>query len=144
VEAVKAIMNNYGVLIIAKENICENCSLPGMRAKGMGLLYQLKTLDFIFGMHMMNPILMLILKFSTLLQEPKLNIVLAMKNVNSLRNILINMRNNDTEYKQMFDSSVIFCMKHDINIPESNTREVSTRLDPNSSNQTFLIQNSMN
>jgi len=48
-EAVKAIMNNYEVLIIAIENICENCSVPEMRVKGIGLLYQLKTIDFIFG-----------------------------------------------------------------------------------------------
>lgn len=48
------------------------------------------------------------------------------------------MRNNDNEYKQMFDSSVILCMKHDTNIPESNNLKFSTRLDPNSSNQTFF------
>ncbi|XP_022163878.1 zinc finger MYM-type protein 1-like, partial [Myzus persicae] len=117
-EAVKAIMNNYEVLIIAIENICENCSVPEMRAKGIGLLYQLKTFDFIFGMHMMNPILMLILKVSTLLQEPNLNLVLAMKNVNSLRSTLDSMRNDDSEYKQMFDRSVILCKKHDIVIPD--------------------------
>jgi len=132
---VKAIMFNYGVLIIAIENIHENCSLPEMRDKGIGLFYQLKTFDFIFGMHMMNPILMLILKVSTLLQEPKLNLVLAMKSVNSLRNTLVNIRNNDSDYKQMFDGSV---MKHDINIPENNTRKVSTRLDPDLSNQTVF------
>ncbi|XP_022170520.1 zinc finger MYM-type protein 1-like [Myzus persicae] len=137
-EAVKAIMNNYEVLIIAIENICENCSVPEMRAKGIGLLYQLKTFDFIFGMHMMNPILMLILKVSTLLQEPNLNLVLAMKNVNSLRSTLDSMRNDDSEYKQMFDRSVILCKKHDIVIPDSNSRKVSTRLDSNSSNQAFF------
>lgn len=137
-EAVKAIMNNYGVLITAIENICENCSVPEMRAKGIGLLYQLKTFDFIFGMHMMNPILMLILKVSTLLQEPNLNLVLAMKNVNCLKNTLISMRNDDSEYKQMFDSSVILCKKHDIDIPATNSRKVSTRLDSNLSNQTIF------
>jgi len=103
-------MNNYGVLIIAIENICENrgenCPLTEMRAKGIGLLYQFKTFDFIFVMHMMNPILMLILKVSTSLQEPKLNLVLAMKTVNSLRNTLVNMRYDDSEYKQMFDHTV--------------------------------------
>ncbi|KAL4083325.1 hypothetical protein QTP88_028654 [Uroleucon formosanum] len=137
-EAVKAIMNNYEVLIIAIENICENCPVPEMRAKGIGLLYQLKTFDFIFGMYMMNPILMLILKVSTLLQEPNLNLVLAMKNVNSLRSTLDSMRNDDSEYKQMFDRSVILCKKHDIAIPDSNSRKVSTRLDSNSSNQAFF------
>jgi hypothetical protein len=86
----------------------------------------------------MNPIFMLILKVSTLLQEPKLNLVLAMKNVNNLRNTLVSMRKDDTEYKQMFDNSVIFCKKHYIDIPDSNSRKVSTRLDPNSSNQTFF------
>jgi len=28
------------------------------------------------------------------------------------------MRNDDGENKQMFDTSVILCMKHDIDIPE--------------------------
>jgi len=46
--------------------------------------------------------------------------------INSLRNTLVNMRNNDSEYKKIFDSSVILCMKHDINIPESNTRKMYT------------------
>jgi hypothetical protein len=48
-------------------------------------------------MHMMNLILMLILKVSTLLQKLKLNLVLAIKNVKSLRNTLISMRKDDTE-----------------------------------------------
>ncbi|KAF0755546.1 zinc finger MYM-type protein 1-like [Aphis craccivora] len=82
----------------------------------------------------------------TLLREPNLNLVLAMKNVNigSLRSTLDSIRNDDSEYKQMFDRSVILCKKHDIAIPDSNSCKVSTRLDSNSSNQAFLIQNLMN
>ncbi|KAL4101269.1 hypothetical protein QTP88_021289 [Uroleucon formosanum] len=61
-----------------------------------------------------------------------------MKNVNSLRSTLDSMRNDDSEYKQMFDRSVILCKKHDIAIPDSNSRKVSTRLDSNSPNQAFF------
>jgi hypothetical protein len=121
-DAAKAIMNNFRVLIIAIQNICENCLVPEMRAKEIGILNQLKTFDFIFGTHMVNPILMLILKVSTLLQEPRLNLVLAMKNINSLRNKLVSMRKDDTEYKQMFDNLVILCKKHDIYTPDGNPR----------------------
>lgn len=71
-EAVKAIKNNYNVLITAIDEICENTSVPEMRAKGIGILQQLQTFKFIFGMELMSPVLNIILKVSSMLQSPKL------------------------------------------------------------------------
>ncbi|KAL4104109.1 hypothetical protein QTP88_019422 [Uroleucon formosanum] len=62
VEAVKAIKNNYNVLITAIDEICENTSVPEMRAKGIGISQQLQTFEFMFGMELMSPILNIILK----------------------------------------------------------------------------------
>lgn len=59
-EAVKAILNNYDSLLLAIEEICDNCTNPEMSSKGKGLLYQTKRFEFIFGMFMMHPILNLI------------------------------------------------------------------------------------
>ncbi|KAL4113901.1 hypothetical protein QTP88_017455 [Uroleucon formosanum] len=76
--------------------------------------------------------------------KPNLKVVTSSDNQviecsnNSLRSTLDSMRNDDSEYKQMFDRSVILCKKHDIAIPDSNSRKVSTRLDSNSSNQAFF------
>lgn len=109
-EAVNAIKNNCEILITSIENICKDCSVLDMSATGISLLNLLETFYFIFGIHMMNSILMLILKVSATLQEPKLNLVLAMQNIKFLRYTLLHMRYDDSKYKQMLDSSEILCM----------------------------------
>lgn len=69
-EAVSAVKNNYSVLLKTLEEIISNYSVPEMRAKGQGLLYQLKSFDFIFCLNMMDPILQMVLKISSYLQTP--------------------------------------------------------------------------
>ncbi|XP_022178868.1 zinc finger MYM-type protein 1-like [Myzus persicae] len=94
-EAVKSVLNNYEVLLLAIEEICESSSVLEMCAKGMGLKYQLKNFDFIFGLYLLNPILNSILKTSSLLQSPNMDLVLAINSVQSLVQNLEAMRNND-------------------------------------------------
>ncbi|KAL4127363.1 hypothetical protein QTP88_011537 [Uroleucon formosanum] len=82
-----------------------------MSAKGKGVLYQIKRFEFIFGMFMMHLILNLILKVSSVLQSPKLNLLLAVDNVRSLT----------------------------LNLKNINRRKVSTQIDNKSKSQFFFL-----
>jgi len=88
-------------LLLAIEEICESSSDSEMCAKGMGLKYQLKSFDFIFGLYLLNPILNLILKTSSLLQLPNMDLVLAINSVQSLVQNLEAMRNSDEDFKNI-------------------------------------------
>lgn len=137
-EAVKAILNNYDTLLLTIDEICNNCSVPEMRAKGIGLLYQMKTFEFVFGMFMMYPILNLILKVSSLLQTPKLNLLLALDNVQSLTSNLKSFRNKNKEFEDIFNQAEALCKKHQIIIPDLLRRKVSTQIDQKSNSQYFF------
>lgn len=65
-EAIKTIIPvyNYNFLITAMDLICQNTSVPEMRTLGIGILLQLQTFEFIFGMKLMSHILNIILKVS--------------------------------------------------------------------------------
>jgi len=56
-EAVSSIKKNYNIILSALHNICDDCTIPEIRAKGNGLFKQLKTFEFIFSLCMMEPIL---------------------------------------------------------------------------------------
>ncbi|XP_008184309.1 uncharacterized protein LOC103309778 [Acyrthosiphon pisum] len=121
-EAVKSVLNNYEVLLLAIEEICESSSVPEMCAKGMGLKYQLKSFDFIFGLYLLNPILNIILKTSSLLQSPNMDLVLAVNSVQSLVQNLMAMRNSDEEFRNIYQQSVELCHKNDELISGINSR----------------------
>ncbi|XP_025421525.1 zinc finger MYM-type protein 1-like [Sipha flava] len=137
-EAVKSVLNNYEVLLLAIEDICESSSVPEMCAKGMGLKYQLKNFDFIFGLYLLNPILNLILKTSSILQSPNMDLVLAINSVQSLVQNLEAMRNNDEDFKNIYQQSVELCNKNGVQVPEVVNRKVSTRIDKMSNSQFFF------
>lgn len=98
-EAVKSVLNNYTILPLTIEEICESSNVPEMCVKGMGLNYQ--SFDFIFELCLLNPILNLILKTSSLLQSPNMNLVLAIKSVQSLVQNLMAMRNSDEDFNHI-------------------------------------------
>lgn len=137
-EAVKSVLNNYGVLLLAIEDICESSSVPEMCAKGMGLKYQLKSFDFIFGLYLLNPILNIILKTSSLLQSPNMDLVLAVNSVESLVQNLMAMRNSDEEFINIYQQSVELCNKNGVQVPEVINRKVSTRIDKTANSQFFF------
>lgn len=59
-EAVNAIKENYAALLVAIDEICDNIRQADVRAKGLGILNQMKIYEFIFAMQMLNPILNLV------------------------------------------------------------------------------------
>jgi len=55
---VKAVKSNYNVLLEALEEITEKCLIPKMRAKGNGILHQIKIIELIFCLTMIQPIIL--------------------------------------------------------------------------------------
>lgn len=133
-EAVSSVKNNYDILIVAIEEICKNCIVPSMRAKGVNLLHQLQSFEFVFGLYLMDPILKLILKVSSSLQSPKLDLLSAVNSIQALKHSLMSMR-NDTFFKEIFERVTTKCNELEINIPEVKQNKMSKRIDNNTSNQ---------
>lgn len=62
-----------------------------MRVKGVGLLHQLQSFEFVFGLYLMDPILKLILKVSSSLQSPKLDLLSAVNSIQALKYSLMSI-----------------------------------------------------
>jgi hypothetical protein len=69
-------------------------------------------------MELMTPISNKILKEIYLLQSPNIDILFATQSVNSLKNILLNIRNVEEEFKIIFPNTEKMCEVHKIRIPE--------------------------
>lgn len=134
-EAVNAIKNNYGAILQALKTINLNCSIPEMRAKGQGLLHQLQTFNFIFCLNMMQVILQLVLKVSSALQTPNLELLTAVMIIKTLKQSLISLRNDSQHFKSMFENTKKMCYEMDIEIPEVKTRKISKKLEDKSETQ---------
>lgn len=60
-------------------------AVPKMKTKGTGLITQIKSLEFMFGIVMMQPILQMILKVSKLLQGKNLGLLISTDVLNQLK-----------------------------------------------------------
>ncbi|XP_060846280.1 zinc finger MYM-type protein 1-like [Rhopalosiphum padi] len=78
-EAISAIKENYPSILAAIEEIVDNTKQSDVRAKGKGILHQMKTFEFIFAMLMLDPILSSILKTSAFLQSSDINLLTALE-----------------------------------------------------------------
>ncbi|XP_022170405.1 zinc finger MYM-type protein 1-like, partial [Myzus persicae] len=61
-EAVSAVKENYPALLIAIKDISESTRQADVRAKGLGIIHQMQTFEFVFALEMLDPILCSILK----------------------------------------------------------------------------------
>lgn len=95
--------------------------------KGLGLKSQIKSFYFIFCMNMMQPILQLVLKVSSSLQTPKLDLLSAVKHIQSLKSSLISMRNSYDEFELIFKNTENACINHNIIIPPIKNRKISKK-----------------
>lgn len=82
-------------LIPALEEIINLSKLPEVCAKGRGLLFQIWSFNFIFGLEMMDPVLYLINKVSKILQSEDNDLLSAMNNINALQSSFQEMRNEE-------------------------------------------------
>lgn len=108
-----------------------------MRAKGTGLLAQMKSFEFIFGLVMMQPILQMILKMSKLMQSNNLELLTAVEVLNSLKSSLASMRNNSNSFEDIYQNCLDMCEEYEIHTPDVKIRKVSTKIDT-SQNQHFF------
>lgn len=127
-EAVSALKHNYSAILLALEEIVDITKQPDVRAKGRGLLFQLKAFQFILGLEMMDPILQTINKVSKSLQCENVDLSSAMYNIKALRSVLIEKRNENT-FTTMFDICTSMCEKFGIPLPLPTKRKISTRID---------------
>jgi len=135
---VSAVKKNYAALLIAIAEICDNTKQADVRIKGLGILHQMKTFEFIFSMQMLDPILNLVLKVSTYLQSPDLNLLTAVNLVNSLKHSLLSLRNTESEFQNIFKESVNMCEINDIQISDVKKRKVTSKIDNSRDTQHFM------
>lgn len=95
--------------------------------KGLGLKSQIKSFNFIFCMNMMQPILQLVLKVSSSLQTPKLDLLSAVKYIQYLKSSLISMRDSYDEFELIFKNTENVCINHNIIIPPIKNRKISKK-----------------
>ncbi|KAE9536311.1 hypothetical protein AGLY_007100 [Aphis glycines] len=127
-EAVAVIKINYSAILRALTEIIETTKHSDIKVKEIGLLHQVKSFNFVFGLTMMHPILQLIVKVSKLLQSPHINLINAMASIKSLRAAFINLR-NETEFLIIFKEAKNLCIELEIDIPLVKKRKVSSRFD---------------
>ncbi|XP_025192695.1 zinc finger MYM-type protein 1-like [Melanaphis sacchari] len=101
-DAVNAVKNNYKALLCTLKEINLKCLIPEARAKCRGLLYQLKTFEFVYCLNLMQPILQLILKVSSSLQASNLELFTAVSLIHALRSSLNSLRNSPQEMQSIF------------------------------------------
>ncbi|KAE9522127.1 hypothetical protein AGLY_017471 [Aphis glycines] len=116
-EAVSAVQENVSMLVPAIDEIFENTQVPDVRAKGLGLKYQLKSFNFVFAMNFVEPIFRAVLKVSASLQAPVLDLLAA--------------------YDNIYQTTIDICNKNKIDIPEVLKRKVARKIDDNEESQFF-------
>jgi hypothetical protein len=99
----------------ALSEIIETTKQSDIRVKGIGLLHQVKSFNFIFGLKMMHLIIQLIVKVSELLQSPDINLINVMSNIKCLRESFIHLR-NVKEFQNIFNDAKDVCVKQKIDI----------------------------
>lgn len=117
-EAISAIKSNYNILLKALEQICDSTQFCKYRAKGLGLLSQMKSFNFVFALFTMEPILQIILKVSSALQSPVLDLVSAIELIKNFKSAIVKITNNPEDYEEVHRQTIDMCNKHEITIPE--------------------------
>ncbi|XP_060846033.1 uncharacterized protein LOC132925678 [Rhopalosiphum padi] len=131
-EAIEAVKNNYSALLLCLEEISDKTNLSEVRAKAKGLIFQMKTFDFIFSMHILSPVLIMIQKVSASLQSPNLDLLSAVSLVKSLREHLSKLRSDDNNFIVIYNEVLSVCQKNLISIPEVKKRKFTRKIDDNS------------
>ncbi|KAL4091829.1 hypothetical protein QTP88_026451 [Uroleucon formosanum] len=128
-DAVNAVKNNYKALLCTLKEINSKCLIPEARAKCRGLLYQLKTFEFVYCLNLMQPILQLILKVSSSLQASNLELFTAVSLIHALRSSLNSLRNSPQKMQSIFLNTEQMCNENNIEIPTVKNRKVSKKRD---------------
>lgn len=130
-EAVNCVRELLTAIIEAIEKTVEDTADAKVRAKGKGILLQLKSFNFIVCLEIMEPILQLILKTSKALQSTRIDLCEAMDDVQSLSQALTDLRQDEEAFDMMYAKAEDFCKSKGIVIPGTRKRHISTLLDEN-------------
>lgn len=141
-EAVSSVKRNYSVIVQAIEEVVNTTKHTEVRSKGKGLLYQLKSFEFIFALHVMQPILAMVLKVSKYLQYENLSLLVAMAQVRELKAALVDMRTRPENFDEIFEEVEAMSGQLCIEIPAVKRRKVSSRLDANPDTQYIHLNKS--
>jgi len=136
-EAVSAVKNNYSALLIAIKQITDDTKQSDIRAKGLGIVYQMESFEFIFAMQMLDPILNLILHVSTVLQSSNIDLLTNINLIRSLKKSLQSMRNKENDFENIYKNTKLSCEKNGITIPTIKITKVSSKIDNLPTNQHF-------
>ncbi|KAE9543666.1 hypothetical protein AGLY_002062, partial [Aphis glycines] len=135
-EAIEAVKNNYSASLLCLEEISNKTNLSEVRAKAKGLIFQMKTFNLIFSMHILSPVLIMIQKVSASLQSPNLDLLSAVSLVKSLREHLSKLRSDDNNFIVIYNEIVSVCQRNLISIPEVKKRKFTRKIDENSTHYT--------
>jgi len=124
-EAVSAVKENYTTLIIAIKDISKSTRQADVRAKGSGIIHQMKTFELVFALEMLDPILCSILKVSAFLQTSNINLPNAIEVVESFKKSIETVRNSESVFVNIYKKIEKVCEVTEIVIPLVKKRKVS-------------------
>ncbi|KAL4113669.1 hypothetical protein QTP88_017248 [Uroleucon formosanum] len=130
-ESVSAIENNYNSLLQCLKEISETTTQPDVRVQANGIIYQMKSYNFIFALYVMKPLLAQIQIVSAKLQTSNLNLLSAVTIVQALKKSLISLRSDEDEYSRLYNKVLDVCNAYQIEIPNVKHRRVSNKIDNN-------------
>ncbi|XP_060879141.1 uncharacterized protein LOC132951337 [Metopolophium dirhodum] len=96
--------------------ISETTTQPDVRVKANGIIYQMKSYNFIFALYVMKPLLAQIQIVSAKLQTPDLNLLSAVTIVQALKTSLISLRSDEDEYSRLYNNVLDVCKANQIEI----------------------------
>ena len=106
-EAVSEVYQQSDAIIAAIEESINDTSDSKARAKGKGILYQIKSCDFIIALEMMNPILQLIVPVSKTFHSQRIDLCQAIEEVDNLALALEKLRIEEKEFDNMYSRAAI-------------------------------------
>jgi hypothetical protein len=104
-EAVSAMKENYSALLIAFKEISKSTRQADVRAKGLGIIHQMQTFEFVFALEMLDSILCSIFKVSAFLRKSDINLLTAIELVESLNKSLETVRNCESVFGNIYKKS---------------------------------------
>lgn len=130
-EAVSAIQSQFDTVVQAIQESVRDSTDARAKSKGNGVLYQMRSFDFVMCLEMMHPILQLIVKVNKTLQSPDIDLCQAMEEVSCLALAMEELRISTDVFENMFSRAEDTCKRLVIDIPAPKKRNVSVRLDNN-------------
>ncbi|XP_025202572.1 uncharacterized protein LOC112599734 [Melanaphis sacchari] len=134
-EAVSAIRENFSAIIKTIIEVNNITNLPEVKVKGKGIIMHCQSFNFIISLELMHPILQMILKVSQTLQNPSINLLVAINEVKNLRSALQQLRCNNDFYDEAYTTVLKICKEYDIDEPSIKLRKKSKRFDDNIDNE---------